>query len=328
MTDMSEVNLASIDLNLLLVVATVLEERSATRAAARLHVTQSAVSNALRRARAIFGDPLVVREPHGLAATPRAATLAPALQAWLEEARRLVRGAASFDPATSTRTFAIACSDSVSTMLLGPLLATLRARAPKTRLRLITLDRLIAEDALARGEADLLVGIPPVLPPGHAAELLFRDPLDCIVPADGAPPGRALTLAAYADTPHVELALFGARDDRVDRALARRGKTREVAVTVPHFSSVPLAVLETGGVATIARRLAQVFATWMPLAIKAPPVPLEPIEIRQVWHRRTDDDAAVVFLREAVKDAADRAVVTRRLSRSGRRTRNGRGTDP
>ncbi len=330
MADMSGVNLASIDLNLLHVVATVLEERSATRAAARLHVTQSAVSNALRRARAIFGDPLVVREPHGLSATPRAASLAPALRAWLEEAQRLVRGEERFEPRTSTRTFAIACSDSVSTMLLGPLLSILRERAPNARLRLMTLDRLLAQDALARGEADLLVGIPPVLPPGHDAELLFRDPLVCLVRADGAPSGRALSLAAYTSMPHVELALFGARDDRVDQALARREKTREVVVTVPHFSSVPLAVLETRGVATVARRLAAVFATWMPLAIKVPPVALEPIEIRQVWHRRTEDDAAVVFLRRAVMEAAranpSRAGARRAQSSGrGRRARSAPG---
>ena len=102
-----------------------LEERSATRAARKLHVTQSAVSNALRRARDVFGDPLVVRQPYGLEPTPRAAALQPALRAWLEVARRLIADAPAFDPARSTRTFCIACSDAVAITLLQPMLRLL-----------------------------------------------------------------------------------------------------------------------------------------------------------------------------------------------------------
>ena len=301
---MSDVNLSTIDLNLLHVLATVLEEESATRAAAKLHVTQSAVSNALRRARALFGDPLVVREAHGLSPTPRGALLRPDLRAWLEEARRLVGNAPAFDPATSSRTFTIACSDSVALVLLQPLLHRLRRRAPLARLRLLTLDRLIAEDALARGEADLLIGIPPVLPAGHAAELVYRDPMQCIV-RRGHPRVRSrLGLETYASLPHVDLALFGTIDDTVDRALARRGKARVVVVALPHFATVPLAVLETDGVATVGRRLAAFYAAHFPLRVLAPPVELAPIEIRQVWHRRSEGDEAIDFLRGLVREAA------------------------
>lgn len=297
---MSTVNLGAIDLNLLHVVATVLEERSATKAAARLAVTQSAVSNALKRARELFGDPLVAREPHGLCPTPRGHELLPALRAWLEEARRLVSNAPTFQAESSQRTFTIACSDAVAIALLGPLLRLLGKRAPQARLRLMTLERLISHEGLARGEIDLWVGIPPVIPPGHAAELLYRDPMCCVVERKR----KQLSLRQYAELPHVELALFGAIDDTVDRALARRGLSRTVAVAVPHFASVPLAVLETRGVATLARRLARAFAARMPLSVLAAPLPLEPIQIRQVWHRRSENDAAVCFLRDQLRAAA------------------------
>lgn len=312
---MNAVNLSAVDLNLLLVVATVLEERSATRAAQRLHVTQSAVSNALKRARVLFGDPLVVREARGLTPSPRAAELLPALRGWLEEARRLVANAAAFDPNTSTRRFTIACADAVAIALLEPILALLRRRAPRASLRLLTLERLLAEDALARGDADLLIGIPPVLPPGHAASLVYREPLMCIVRRDDRRVTKRLGLDLYASLPHVELALFGAVDEAVDRALARRGRAREVAVTLPHFATVPLAVLAIGGVATVGARLARAFASWMPLRVLAPPVRLAPIEIRQVWHRRSDADPAAVFLRGLV-EAAGRPASPRSRART------------
>ncbi|KFE62697.1 LysR family transcriptional regulator [Hyalangium minutum] len=301
---MTDINLATVDLNLLNVVATVLEERSATKAAVRLHVTQSAVSNAMKRARELFGDPLVLREAYGLAPTARGAELLPALRAWLEEARRLVAKAPVFEPRTSTRTFTVACSDAVAVALLQPVLRLLKKRAPLARLRLQTLDRLLSEDGLARGEVDLLIGIPPVVPPGHEAELVYRDPLECIVRRDHPRVRSKLTLPLYASLPHVELALFGNIDDTIDRALARHGQSREVTVVLPHFSSVPLAVLETDCVATLSSRLARAFAARLPLKVLEPPLALEPLEVRQVWHRRSEADAAVGFLRALVREAA------------------------
>src|SRR5436190_24162996 len=96
-------NISNVDLNLLLVLHTVLEEASATRAARRLHVTQSAVSNALARLRAIFEDELVVRERHGFTPTPRALELRPRLDALVREASAVLEAPARFDPRTSTR---------------------------------------------------------------------------------------------------------------------------------------------------------------------------------------------------------------------------------
>ncbi len=312
MSDMRDVNLAAVDLNLLLVVSTVLEERSATRAAAHLHVGQSAVSNALRRARDLFGDPLVVREPHGLSPTPFGAALAPRLSRWLDEAARLVAGSPPFDPLTSTRTFAIACADALTVTLIPPLLRVLARRAPRAGLRVVTLDRLIAEDGLARGEVDLLVGMPPEIPPGHDAELVHRDPARCLVPK-GSP---RLTLERFASLPHVELALFGENEDTVDRALARRGRHRRVAVSLPHFTAIPLAVVETGGVATLMERVARALSRGLPLEVVAPPIPLPALAVHQLWRRTSGPDEGVAFLRAAVREASRASIPARRRARA------------
>lgn len=309
---MTRANISAIDLNLLHVVATVLEEQSATRAAARLAVTQSAVSNALRRARAVFGDELVTREARGLLPTARGRELVGPLRAWVEEARRLVDDASAFDPARSTRTFTVACSDAVALVLLRALVRRLVAEAPRARLRLLTLDRFVAEQSLERGDCDLLVGLPPVIPAAHSSEAVYRDPLACIVRRDHPLVASRLGLERYVSLPHVELALFGANDDVIDRALARKGLTREVRFSLPHFSTIPLVVTESDAVATVGRRVAEAFAARYPLRVLAPPLPLAPLQIRQVWHRRGDDDPAIVFLRrivrEGARDARDRTL--------------------
>lgn len=303
---MSDVNLAAIDLNLLHVIATVLEEKSATRAARKLRVTQSAVSNALRRARELFQDDLVVRRPHGLEPTPLGRTLLPALRSWVEETQRLLSDVRVFDPRTSTRTFSIACSDAVTFTLLQSILHVLAELAPQTQLRLYTLDRLYAEDGLRRGIVDLLIGIPPVLPEDVDAELVYRDELECIVRADHPRVGKTLSLDDFASLPHVEVALFEHVVDTVDRALARHGRTRRVQVALPHFSSLPLAVVETDCIAIVSRALARMFSQWLPLRVLRPPIEIEPVAVRQVWHRRAARDGAVLFLRDVVRKAVQR----------------------
>lgn len=299
---MRDVNLAAVDLNLLLVVHQVLETRSATRAAQRLSVTQSAVSNALRRARAVFGDPLVVREPHGFAPTARGAALQPRLARWLEDTRRILAGEGAFEAATTRRAFTIACSDAISLVLLRPLLALLAARAPSATLRLVTLDRLLGEDGLVRGDVDLLVGVPPFVPAAHLAEPVYDDPFVCLVHAGALGRRRSLSVAAYAALPHVELALFGEVSDAVDRALAAVGRARAVKVAVPSFAVVPAAVAEIGGVCTLGERVARALATAEHAVVRCP-IALPPLPIRQVWHARVDADDGVRFLRRAVREA-------------------------
>lgn len=304
MMDISEVNLSSIDLNLLQVVATVLETRSATRAAAELHVTQSAVSNALKRARELFDDPLLERRRYGFEPTPRGAALLPELRAWLDAARHLIATPAPFDPATTARTFHIACADAITQALLRPLLRLLTQRAPRARLRVSSLERLIATEGLDRGEVDLLIGIPPEVALAHEAEEVYLDPMVCLVRRGHEAASAGLSLEHFAALPHVEIALFGASDDTIDRALARRGLTRQVQIALPHFSALPLALLESDGVCTLSRRLAESFAAQLPLTLVEPPLELEPLRIVQVWHRRWGGRDEVLFLRQLVLEAA------------------------
>lgn len=302
---MTGANLSNIDLNLLVVLEAVLQEQSATRAAARLHVTQSAISSALRRLRDVFDDPLMLRTRHGFVPTPRAQALAPELERVLSGARALLAPAAA-DP---TRVFTIAATDAISIVLMPRLLPALQRSMPRARLRLVTLERVVAGHGLARGEVDLLIGIPPTLPAGCSGEVIYEDSIACLVRADHPRLGKRskrLSVELLSELPHVEVALFGEPDDRVDQALARVGRTREIAITVPHFSSVPFAVAHSDCVAILGRRVAAVFAKSLPLRILPPPIPLAGLTVQQIWHKRSERDPALLRLRELLRASVAR----------------------
>jgi DNA-binding transcriptional LysR family regulator len=296
---MSSVNLGSIDLNLLVVLDAVLQDRSATKAATRLHVTQSAVSNALRRLRVLFDDELVVRTAYGFVPTPRATALAPALRALLMDTERLL--ASSESQVERPRTFTIASTDAIGVALVPSLFHELAREMPLARLRVVTIERELSNQGLQTGEVDLLIGIPPYLPSGCEGEPIYEDSIVCVARRDHPKLRTKLTLDRYASLPHVEVALFGEPDDRVDRALARAGRSRTIALTVPHFSSVPFAVANSDCIAALGSSLARAYAGPLGLRILAPPIELPRLRVQQIWHRRAAEDPGVTQLRALIR---------------------------
>src|SRR6267378_5780036 len=152
------VSIASIDLNLMLVLHTVLAERNVARAAERLHVTPSAVSNALARLRDVLGDPLVTRKGRGIVPTPRATELAPAIARAIHELEHALQ-AGPFDAASCTRTFTLAVADA-GQITWVPRIATAMARElPKAHLRVVGIDSLLSLGDLTSSEIDLHLGV-------------------------------------------------------------------------------------------------------------------------------------------------------------------------
>lgn len=294
--------MSSVDLNLLLVLDTLLEERSATRAARRLHVTQSAVSNSLAKLRRILDDPLVVRSQGRLVPTPRAVALGPALRASIEGLRAVVEGG-QFEPRTTTRRFTLACTD-VVTKAIGPsLVAILAERAPESTLRIVTVEHQIQRDGLATGDVDAMLGIPPTTPRGCSTEVAYTDEM-VVIARRGHPRMRGrLTLKKYVELPHIEVALFGEPEPRVDEALAKVGARRRIVTSVPEFASIPLLVAHGDAIATTSRRLAEVFLPRLPIEMHRAPIPFAPLEVKLIWHARTDADEGARFFRDVVRRA-------------------------
>ena len=296
------VNIEQIDLNLLPVLHAVLSERSATGAAKRLHVTQSAVSNALARLRHALGDPLLVRSARGLVPTPRALALQPGLEQIMRSLRSLVSERDTFDPSTTTREFTLACADYCTTILGARLLVLLRTRAPAARLRFLPLEQLAGSDGLS-SNIDVHLGMPPRVPSGCRSATLFEDDFICMLKADGKAP-KKLKLQEYLQAKHIRVSVLNSTSDAIDRALAKRRVSREIALTVPHFSVVPLMVEHGGYIATLSRRLAETQARLFNVTLCEPPLSLGKRSTRMLWHARSEVDPGAKFLRDLVREAA------------------------
>jgi DNA-binding transcriptional LysR family regulator len=296
-------NVEGTNLNLLVAFDALVAERSVTRAAARIGVTQSAVSNALAQLRVLFDDPLFLRARRGVTPTPRAIELAGPIRQGLALFASALAPAA-FAPSRSTRTFVLAASDFVELVLLPPLLRRLAREAPGVRVEVRPWGLHEVPDALARGEVDLMAGFYGEVPPQHEQRFLFEEPYVCIVRKDLPHVGRRLTLARYLELSHVLVSERADSPGSVDRALAARGLARRVGARVSHFLLVPAHVSQTDLIAAVGRRVAEAFARSYAIKVLKPPIPLPPGRVGQVWHRRADADAGHRWLRTALEEVA------------------------
>ena len=298
-------DLARFDLNLLLVLHAVLEEGNVTRAARRLHVGQSAVSNSLAKLRSMFEDPLLVRSGRGLTRTPKALALMPLLEETVTHIARLMQSQRAFIPAQETRQFVLAGDDAIEVCELPKLLVVLRERMPRAGLRFVSIDRLIATDGLASGEVDLALGPRVAFGPGNRYQPLFRQGALLAMRRDHPLAGKRIGREAFNSLAHIDTWIAhgepGVGHRQASAQLARLGLVRNVALVVSHFSAAATAAAATDLVAGLPERLARFYATVLPLALSPFPAPLRfEMEIGMGWHERTHHDPGSRAFRELV----------------------------
>lgn len=294
-------NLAGIDMNLVVALHALLCERNVTRAARRLGLGQSATSHALRRLREQLGDPLLVKVGRELALTARATALLPVASAAVAELERVFTRPAAFDPRASRRVFRIAATDNFELYVLPRLARILAAEAPHVDLRFHHLpkDWMLG---LARGDFELKLGRKYELGPSLRGEDLVRDRLVCVV-RKRHPIGATISLERYAKLSHILVAPGETEGSAMDAVLARAGLTRRVAISVPHFLVALFVVATTDHALTIPERLVE--ATSPALALRAVPLPFKTAKytLSQVWHRNSDADEGHRWLRDAIRRA-------------------------
>ncbi|MFZ1613196.1 MAG: LysR family transcriptional regulator [Holophaga sp.] len=294
--------LADLDLNLLVVLDVLLQERHVTRAAARLGTTQSTLSSSLGRLRVFLNDPLLVRTARGMMPTPRALALQPALRAALEGLSRAMDGHDTFDPATSRRAFVIAATDYPQFVLAGPLMAGLRREAPGVSVDIRPISRRFPWEDLATGELDLIVAGQTQAPSGLQSRLLFRDELVCLLrrghPALIAP----FDLESYLSLAHLEAHPVEG-PTLADTLLARQGCARNICLHLPQFLIAPFVIMTTDLCFTVARRIAEPFVAAHPVALCSFPLEAPVVSVRTFWHPRMRDDPAHRWLREQLNQA-------------------------
>jgi len=301
MLDIQAVNINSVNLNLLVALEALLDERSVTRAAKRTGVTQPAMSNTLAQLRTLFGDPLFRRAAHGLEPTPRALALAEPVRQGL----RLLGTALvmpSFEAESAERTFVVAASDYVEFVLMPPLMRRLSEEAPGVRIEIRPWGLHEVPPSLARAEVDLMVGFYDEVPRGHRQKLLFDEEYTCIVRKDHPRVKKKLGLELYLALEHVLVSQRADSPGSVDRALAAKGKRRRVAARVSHFLMVPMLVARTDLVAAISRRVAQPLAGPLGLKMLTPPLSLPRGRIGQVWHEQMDGDPGQRWFRALIEN--------------------------
>ncbi|WP_437710246.1 LysR family transcriptional regulator [Sorangium sp. So ce448] len=297
------VNLSTIDLNLLHVLAVTLEERSATRAARRLGVTQSAVSNALARARELLGDPLLVRDGRGMAPTPTADELLPELAAAMGQLRSMIEHRRVFDPRSSTRELTLACADNSQIADVPPVAAALAREMPLARLRVVSVDYLVASGGMSAGGLDAAIGVHK-RDPGLRVAPLYRDPTVGVVRHDHPIVGQRLTRGSFPRLGfidvHIPLGRPGRGHAMVEQALRAQGLVRRIALVVPGFAAATMAAAASDLVAFMPRRVAVALGSHLPVRIVELPVKDLGHEISLAWHERTHKDPAAACLRKVI----------------------------
>ncbi|MCA9539264.1 MAG: LysR family transcriptional regulator, partial [Myxococcales bacterium] len=219
-------SLAAIDANLLVALDVLLTERHVTRAAKRLGVTQSAMSQTLQRLRDALDDPLLVRSGPRMVATPRAEAIAGPLRAALQALTQTLAGPARFEPATSDRVFRVAMLDHSAYTMLPGLLSTLAKAGPGLQIEVLTLDLAVIWDQLRAGDVELAVIGPWQAPPDVMTEQLFMDHMTSMVRADHAILDGPMTVEQYTAWPHAVFRLTGRGGFAIDDLLAEVGAQR------------------------------------------------------------------------------------------------------
>ncbi len=297
-------DLANLDMNLLKVLNTLIEEQNVTRTGERLGRTQPAISNALNRLRNLLGDDLLVRGPGGLALTPRAEALRTPLHDLMQLAEICVSETAQFDPSTASGVLRIGLPDRLSLSVLPPLVKRFSEAAPGVSLHVKTADRDQTISLFDDNEIDLALGWPDNLPSHLQSEWLFDEELVCVC-RNGHPvlsrskPFDAEALVSY---PHIVVSATGGQRAAFDNLLADRGLERTAKVFVAGFSAVPELLCTSDMIAVFTKRLATIFGQSHGLIHMELPLELGPLGHLLVWPSRFDGDPRHSWCRDQIRD--------------------------
>lgn len=289
-----------LDLNLLVALDILLEEQNITRAAERLHMTQSATSGVLGRLRTFFEDELLVQVGRKMQPTPYALELATPVREVLLTIRSSITTKQAFDPASSKRHFKLTASDYLITVLFSRVIQKIHEQAPH-----ITFDMLAPNDGelLVRGEIDLMIVPERYVIEGHPAQLLFEEEHVCVVWQGNKQVGEQLTLEQYMEMGHVSVGFGRNRSLSIeDWFVSQYGFNRRLEVITHDFNTLPQLVIGTQRIATMHRRLALLYARYLPLRILPAPVKIPAMREFMLWHRSMDGDPMHRWLRERIHE--------------------------
>jgi DNA-binding transcriptional LysR family regulator len=315
---LNPLNFRTLDLNLLRVFDEVMAERSLTRAARNLSLTQPAVSNALRRLRETLGDELVQRSGQGMAPTPRAVAIWPAVREALQQLQESLIPS-EFEPGKANTTFVLAMADATAAELVPGLVETLDQEAPGVSMRLLPLSTRDPRRLLDEETCDLAVGYFPSLLADLTAHAQSGEPLPflhqrlydgeyvCVMRKDHPLATGPFTLNRFCAARHMLVSFSGRPYGFIDEALASLGRERQVVLTVNQFFTAGRVVANSNLLTVLPRHFVRVTGIADQLVLRPLPFDVSPVHVDAVWHRRSQQRSAHMWLRLAVARAADKA---------------------
>lgn len=290
------------DLNLLPIFRALMEERSVTRAADRMGMTQPALSNALARLRIMLQDQLFIRERYGIQPTPVAIELAPVIAEALDRLDDAVRGQQDFDPASAERLFTIALTGYVEFALMPLIVARLQETAPGIALRLMPYGNDLVGAGVVSGATALVLGRMVDPPDNLVVQHLMDEDFAFIVRKSHPEIGDTLTRAQFEAMKRVNVMPPGRLRAGLFQALARQELKRDVAVSVTNFFAVSEMVAVTDYIATLPSLICQRLGNDPRLKVIATPVDLGTFPVEMAWHVRYRNDPAHRWLRSLIAE--------------------------
>lgn len=298
-------NLRSFDLNLLLAFDALIEERSVTRAAARLRIGQPAMSHALGNLRLLLGDELFVRVGQIMQPTLRAEALAARVRDVLAQTQDVLFERSAFDPATSTREFRVGFSNELELLLLPRLVARLRQVGPSICLLAKGGSRQALRTLLDEGGVDLAVGCLDEAPTWQRSTPLYEETHLCCFNPRLVPLQAPLGLDDYTAHPHALMSLKDSLAGCLEDALARAGARLNTVVAAPHLVALISMVASAPLLATLPARIVRAYAPLFKLAVSPVPLELGSFLVLLLRHARSDRDAGTAWLADLVRECSD-----------------------
>lgn len=308
---MNPVNFRTLDLNLLRVFDAVMSERSLTKAAVKLALTQPAVSNAIRRLREALGDDLLRRRGQGLEPTPRAQALWPIVQ----EALRQLQASLSPNPfvaASANTTFVLTMADATAAELMPGLVEVMDREAPGVALRVVPLTTRDPRRLLEDEQADLAIGYFPAVLASLTAQAqsgdavpymhqrLYESDYVCVMQRDHPLAQDALTLDQFCAARHLLVSFSGRPFGFIDEALAGLGRKRQIVLTVNQFFTAGRVVASSKLLTVLPRHFVSVTGFADQLVLRELPFAVPPVYVDTLWHRRLQNDSAHAWLRGVI----------------------------
>lgn len=295
-----------LDLNQLLVLDAVLTHRSVSRAAAQVHLSQPAVSASLAKFRTYFGDPIVVPRGNALALTPFAESLIEPVRDLLMQAKALSMRRPHQDASRLERHVTLVASDYVQSILLVPMMARAALEAPGLSFEVRSISGYLHEE-LEQGNVDMVVSLASGVADRHPTEEVLRDGFSCVVWTGNDAVGATLTREQFLELGHAVVVLGRGRVPTLDQIAAERaGWKRRMEVKVPSFSMVPACVVGTNRIGTIQTQLARSMSHLWPIRVLPCPLPVDPVVTAMQWHRHQTEDAAIIWIRGALREIGAR----------------------